>query len=57
MSSVNEKKIVYKDGEDVRVLRGIIEKEDAFFVYIKRNDGNQRIGKQFIIKIEEGNND
>ena len=55
-SSVKEKKIVYQDGDIVRVLRGIIFKEDDFFIYVHRNDGNQRIGKQFIIKIEEGNN-
>jgi len=54
--SVKEKKIVYKDGDDVRVLRGIIIREDPFFVYLKRNDGEFRIGKPFIIKIEEGDN-
>ena len=54
---VKEKKIVYQDGEDVRVLRGIIFKEDEFFIHIHRNDGDQRIGKQFIIRIEEGNNE
>ena len=57
MTSVKEKKIVYKDGEDVRVLRGQITKEDEFFIYLQRNDGNHRIGKQFIIKIEEINNE
>ena len=56
-SSVKEKKIVYKDGEEVRVLRGIIFKEDTFFIYVHRNDGDQRIGKQFIVRIEEGNNE
>ena len=56
-TSVKEKKIVYKDGEDTRVLRGIIYQEDDFFIYIHRNDGDQRIGKQFIVRIEEGNND
>ena len=56
-TSVKEKKIVYKDGEDVRVLRGIIYREDDFFIYIHRNDGDQRIGKQFIVRIEEGNNE
>ena len=55
-TSVKEKKIVYKDGEEVRVLRGIIYKEDEFFIYIHRFDGDQRIGKQFIVRIEEGNN-
>lgn len=56
VSCVKEKKIVYKDGEDVRVLRGVIEREDEFFIYLRRNDGEFRIGKPFIIKIEEGNN-
>jgi len=55
-TSVKEKKIVYKDGEDIRVLRGTIFKEDEFFIYLRRNDGDQRIGKQFIVRIEEGNN-
>lgn len=57
VTSVTEKKIVYKDGDDVRVLRGIILKEDDFFIYLHRNDGDKRIGKQFIICIEEGNNE
>lgn len=52
--SVKERKIVYQDGDIVRVLRGHILKEDKFFVYIHRNDGDQRIGKQYIIRIEEG---
>jgi len=54
MPDVSEQKIVFKEGNEIRVLRGIIEREDDFFIYIKRNDGNKRIGKQFIIKIEEG---
>jgi len=54
--SAKEKKIVYQDGDTVRVLRGQFLKEDDFFVYIHRNDGDQRIGKQFIIRIEEGDN-
>jgi hypothetical protein len=52
-----EVKIIFKDGEDVRVLRGTIDHEDTFFVYLKRLDGIHRIGKNFIIKIEEGNHD
>jgi hypothetical protein len=56
VSSV-EVKIVFKEGEDIRVLRGQIDHEDEFFVFVKRNDGIFRINKQFIIKIEEGNND
>ncbi len=56
MADVVEQKIVFKEGDEVRVLRGIIEREDDHFIYIKRNDGTKRIGKQFIIKIEGENN-
>lgn len=61
MEKEKEKKVIYRDWDDsglpiVRVLRGQIIKEDDFFVYIHRNDGDQRIGKQYIIRIEEGNN-
>jgi hypothetical protein len=55
VSGVNEKKIIYNDGEETRALRGIIDKEDADFVYVKRRDGIFRLGKKFIVKIEEGN--
>ena len=48
-------KIVYKDGDNVRALRGIVTKEDDFFVYINHNGNEIRIGKPFIFKIEEGN--
>jgi hypothetical protein len=55
VSSVEEKeiKIVFKEGEEIRVLRGCIDHEDDLFIYLKRNDGMHRINKQFIIKIEE----
>jgi hypothetical protein len=56
VSSV-EAKIVFKEEDEVRVLRGIIDHEDDFFVFLNRNDGMHRINKQFIIKIEEGNNE
>jgi hypothetical protein len=56
VSSV-EAKIVFKEEDEVRVLRGIIDHEDDFFIFLKRNDGMHRINKQFIIKIEEGNNE
>jgi len=54
-------KIVFKDGDETKVIRGQIVKEDDFFIYIKRDNGDGRIGKQFIIKIapinQEGNHD
>jgi len=54
-SCVMEKKIVYNEDGAVRVLRGIIIEEDDYFIKIQRRDGIQRIGKKFIIRIEEGN--
>ena len=53
---VNEKKVVFKDGDDYRVLRGIVIDDDPFFITLKRDDGERKIGKQFIVKIEEVNN-
>lgn len=52
VSDSEEQKIVFQEGDDVRVLRGIVIREDDFFIYVKRNDGERRIGKQFVIKIE-----
>ncbi|HMA83605.1 MAG TPA: hypothetical protein VKP59_05185 [Candidatus Thermoplasmatota archaeon] len=51
-----EKKIVFLEGENVRVLRGKITKIDGTFYLIKRRDGNITLNKKYIIKIEEGNN-
>lgn len=54
-------KIVFKEGKEVKVIRGKIVKEDDFFIYLKRDNGIGRIGKNSIIKIapinQEGNND
>lgn len=48
----NESKIVYQDGEKISVLRGIIVGEDDFFLHLERNDGNYRIAKKVILRIE-----
>jgi len=48
----NEVKLIFKEGDEIRALRGIIDKEDEFFIWLKRNDGSFRIGKSFIVKIE-----
>ena len=50
---MSEQKIIFKLGEDIRVLRGILQKEDETFIYLKRRDGVHRINKEQIIKIEE----
>lgn len=52
-----EVKIIFYEGEDVRVLRGSIEKEDTDFIYVRRTDKDFRINKKFIIKIEGNNHD
>jgi len=54
---MSEVKVVYRDEEIVRILRGTIEKEDEFFITIKRKDGIFRINKSCILRIEEGNNE
>lgn len=51
--SVKEAKIIFRDGEDTRVLRGVIEKEDEKFLWLRRKDGLRRINKDFIIVIED----
>ena len=50
-------KVVYQDGENTRALKGTITKEDEFFVYVDSPFGEIKIGKRFIIKIEEGNHE
>jgi len=59
VSSVEEKeiKIVFKEGEEVRVLRGKKVLEDDIFIVLQRNDGRFWINKNSIIKIEEGNHE
>ena len=52
----SEQKIIFKEGNNIRVLRGIIDHEEDGFIFVKRNDGIHRLNKNFIIKIEEGNN-
>jgi len=55
VSSVEEKeiKIVFKEGEEVRVLRGKKVLEDDIFIVLQRNDGRFWINKNSIIKIED----
>ena len=53
MLSERESKVVFKDGNQNRVLRGIITTEDDFFITLERRDGTVRIAKSSIIKIDE----
>ena len=51
-----ESKILFADGQNERVIRGIIESEDEFFITLQRRDGTLRIAKSCIKKIEQWNN-
>jgi hypothetical protein len=55
----SESKILYNEGSDLRVIRGKIVSEDSYFINISREDGEIRISKGAIVKIElwrRGNN-
>jgi len=52
--NMNECKIVYREGSNIRALRGTIDGEDETFIILKRRNGRIRINKADIIKIEEG---
>jgi len=52
-SEFTESKIVYHDGDAIRVLRGRITNTDDFFITLTRKDGTYKINKKYIIKIEE----
>lgn len=48
-----ESKVVFQDGTRIKALRGIVDFDsDPDFVIIKRNDGNYRIRKCLVHKIE-----
>ena len=44
-------KMVYKDGEFVKVLRGKLLSEDAFFLEFECDDNVYRINKKDVISI------
>ena len=46
-----ESKVVFIEGDDVKVLRGVIESQDDVFIYLKRKDGVYSINKKNITKI------
>ncbi|MCK4457450.1 MAG: hypothetical protein KAW39_06895 [Thermoplasmata archaeon] len=48
-----EVKVLYLEGETLRVFRGVLVEEDEIFVSLKRRDGVVRISKNHIIKIDQ----
>jgi hypothetical protein len=53
MMNEKEIKIIFREGDKIRSLRGIKKTEDNIFIVIERTDGNFWINKKEIIKIEE----
>ena len=47
-----ESKIVYKDGDKIRSVRGEIINEDDTFILLKRRTSEIRINKNIILQIE-----
>ena len=52
MAASGESKIVFTEGPQIRALCGHIIEEDNSFITLSRNDGEFRIAKSCIIKIE-----
>lgn len=50
-----ESKILFRDGEQIRAIRGTITSEDNFFITVQRRDGTVRLNKSQILKIERWN--
>ena len=49
----SETKIVYEEAGQVRAIRGVLVGEDEHFVILRRRDGELRIAKDIILKVEE----
>lgn len=48
----SESKVLFRNGERPRTIRGVIVSEDGEFIMLKRRDGTIRLSKRYIIKIE-----
>ncbi len=49
----SETKVVYREGREVRAVRGRLVGEDERFLILQRRDGELRIAKDIVLKIEE----
>ena len=49
----NESKVTYLDGGQLRSIRGVIIAEDELFLVLRRRDGELRISKRLVEKIEQ----
>jgi hypothetical protein len=48
----NEDVVVFLEDGRTRSLRGVIIREDADFIHLKRRDGAYQLAKRFIVKVE-----
>jgi len=53
MSSESEAKVLYFEGDKLRVFRGCIASEDDHFICLRRRDGMVRIAKSCVVKIQQ----
>ena len=55
-----ESKVVFREGDEIKSLRGVIIQREEDFIVIERNDGIYEINRKDIIKIytptKEGDN-
>ncbi len=49
---MDEAKIVFWNGQEVRAIRGQIEDEGPDYVTVRRMDGTWKISNRFIVSIE-----
>ncbi len=47
---------MYTEGPEIRAVRGRLlgESEDGLFLILRRRDGELRVAKSVVIKVEEG---
>ncbi len=48
-----EVKVVYREGDVIRAVRGRLIGEDEHFFTLMRRDGQLRVAKNIVLKIEE----
>lgn len=53
MAREGEAKVVFREGTDIRALRGVIIDEDVDFLCLKRQDSVVRLSKSIVLKIHE----
>ncbi len=48
-----ETKIVYREGSEIRAVRGVLVAEDDTFFTLERRGGTLRVAKNIVLKVEE----